>query len=35
MYITVNNIKHEVSLYYPIDNRKGDKKVGLLHLQFL
>ena len=30
MYITVDDIKHEVSLYYPIDNRNGDKKVGLI-----
>ena len=28
MYITADDIKHEVSLYYPIDNRNGDKKVG-------
>ena len=30
MYITVDNIKNEVSLYYPIDNRNGDKKIGLI-----
>ena len=39
MYITVDDIKHEVSLYYPIDNRNGDKKSRtnpcLLCLQFL
>ena len=39
MYITVDDIKNEISLDYPIDNRKGDKKVGLipclLRLQFL
>ena len=39
MYITVDDIKNEISLYYPIDNRNGDKKVGLishlLRLQFL
>ena len=35
MYITVNNIKHEVSLYYPIDNRNGNKKVGLIHAYFV
>ena len=29
MYITVDDIKNEVSLYYPVDNRSGDKKVGL------
>ena len=31
MYITADDIKNEVSLYYPIDNRFGDKKVGLIH----
>ena len=30
MYSTVDNIKHEVSLYYPIDNRNANKKVGLI-----
>ena len=35
MYITVDDIKHEVSLYYPIDNRNGDKKVGLIHAYFV
>ena len=29
MYITADNIEKEVSFYYPIDNRNGDKKVGL------
>ena len=31
MYITVGDIKNEISLDYPIDNRNGDKKVGLIH----
>ena len=35
MYITVDDIKNEISLDYPIDNRNGDKKVGLIRLQFL
>ena len=35
MYITVDNIKHEVSLYYPIDNRNGNKKVGLIRAYFV
>ena len=35
MYITVNNIKNEISLDYPIDNRNGDKKVGLIHAYFV
>ena len=30
MYITVNDIKNEISLYYPIDNRFGNKKMGLI-----
>ena len=35
MYITVDNIKNEVSLYYPIDNKNGNKKVGLIHAYFV
>ena len=35
MYITVDNIKNEISLDYPIDNRNGDKKVGLIHAYFV
>ena len=35
MYITVDNIKQEVPLYYPIDNRNGDKKVGLIRAYFV
>ena len=35
MYITVDDIKNEVSLYYPIDNRNGDKKVGLIRAYFV
>ena len=30
MYITADNIEKEISLYYPIDNRNGNKKVGLI-----
>ena len=30
MYITVDDIKDEISLEYPIDNRNGDKRVGLI-----
>ena len=30
MYITADDIKHDVSLYYLIDNRNGNKKVGLI-----
>ena len=35
MYITVDDIKNEISLYYPIDNRNGNKKVGLIHAHFI
>ena len=35
MYITADNIKNEISLDYPIDNRNGDKKVGLVRAYFL
>ena len=35
MYITVDNIKNEISLDYPIDNRNGNKKVGLIRTYFI
>ena len=35
MYITADDIKNEISLYYPIDNRLGDKKIGLIHTYFI
>ena len=35
MHITVDDIKHEVPLYYLIGNRNGDKKVGLIHAYFV
>ena len=35
MYITVDDIIHEVSLYYPMDNRNGNKKVGLIRAYFV
>ena len=35
MYITVDDIKNEISLDYPIDNRNGDKKVGLISAYFV
>ena len=35
MYITVDDIKNEVSLYYPIDDRNGNKKVGLIRAYFV
>ena len=35
MYITVDDIKNEVSLYYPIDNSNRDKKIGLICTYFI
>ena len=35
MYIIVDDIKNEISLYYPIENRNGNKKVGLIHAYFV
>ena len=35
MYITVDDIKNEISLDYPIDNRNGNKKVGLIRAYFV
>ena len=35
MYITVDDIKNEISLDYPIENRNGDKKVGLIRAYFV
>ena len=35
MYITADDIKNEISLYYPIDNRNGNKKVGLICTYFI
>ena len=35
MYIIVDDIKNEISLDYPIDNRNGDKKVGLVRAYFV
>ena len=35
MYITVYDIKNEISLEYPIDNRNGNKKVGLICAYFV
>ena len=30
MYITVDDIKNEISLEYPIDHSNRDKKIGLI-----
>ena len=35
MYITAEDIKNESFFYYPIDNRFGDKKIGLIHAYFV
>ena len=35
MYITVDDIKNEISFYNPIDNRNGNKKVGLIRAYFV
>ena len=35
MYITVDDIKNEISLEYSIDNRNGNKKVGLIRAYFV
>ena len=35
MYITIDNIKNEISLEYPIDNRNGNKNVGLIRAYFV
>ena len=35
MYITADDIKNEISLYYQIDNRNGNKKVGLIRAYFV
>ena len=35
MYITADDIEKEISFYYPIDNRNGNKKVGLIHAYFI
>ena len=35
MYITVDDIKNEISLEYPIDNRNGNKKGGLIRAYFV
>ena len=35
MYITVNDIKNEISFDNPIDKRNGNKKVGLIRAYFI
>ena len=35
MYITVDDIENEISFYYPIDNRIGDRQIGLILAYFV
>ena len=35
MYITADDIKNEITFDYPIDNRNGNKKVGLIRAYFI
>ena len=35
MYITADDIEKEIYLYYPIDNRNENKKVGLIRAYFV
>ena len=35
MYITVDDIKNEISFYDPIENRNGNKTVGLIRAYFV
>ena len=35
MYITVDDIEKEISFYYQIDNRNGNRKVGLIRAYFV
>ena len=35
MYITVDDIKNEISFDAPIDNRNGNKKVELIRAYFV
>ena len=35
MYITVDDIKNEISLYHPIDNCNREKKIGLIRAYFV
>ena len=35
MYVTVDDIRNEISLEYPTDNRNGNKKVGLIRAYFI
>ena len=35
MYITANDTEKEISIYYPLDHRNANRKVGLIHAYFV
>ena len=35
MYITIDDVEKDISFHYPIDNRTGDKKIGLIRAYFV
>ena len=35
MYISVDDVKNEISLYHPVDNCNRDKKIGLIRAYFV
>ena len=35
MFITVDDIEKQISFYFPINNRNGHKKVGLMRAYFV
>ena len=35
MCITVDDIKNDISFYYPINNKNGNKKFGLIRAYFV
>ena len=35
MYITIDDIKNEISRYYPVDNSNRDKKICLIRAYFV
>ena len=35
MYVTVDDTEKQISFYYPIDNRNGNKKVCLIRAYFI
>ena len=35
MYITFDDIEKEIFFYYPMNNRNGNKKIGLIRTYFV